>query len=296
MSVRDFGGSRFRWTLGVFVIVIFCGGFSASPGAVEGATNSQSITAKVRRPYYSPGLSEVLRLLGAKVNPEVVKAYIKSSPVLYDLTPETIIALKHAGVSDDVITALLQRDAEVRAQMATLASESYAPSPSEGYMPPEESSATYGTEPSDNNYPGYYDYGYPYTYWGWYNSWYPWAYAFYSPLYVDRFGHRHFRDFDHFGRFDGFGSKAGFARRQNFAFNNHSGQIFFGKQPPGVGGRIPYGRNAPIPSGVGGKLWSGRNAPRPSGVGGRISFGGNAPTPSGIGGPIGGSSFGGGHR
>src|SRR5271157_5610370 len=43
----------------------------------------------------SPGVPEVLRMVDAKVEPEVVKAYIRSSPVPYHLSADEIIALRN---------------------------------------------------------------------------------------------------------------------------------------------------------------------------------------------------------
>src|SRR4029077_20149573 len=47
---------------------------------------------------FSPGVGDVLKMLDAKVDVEVIKAYIKTSPVPYSPGAEEIIALKKRGV------------------------------------------------------------------------------------------------------------------------------------------------------------------------------------------------------
>src|SRR4051812_35005045 len=55
--------------------------------------------------FTSPGLLEVLKLQDAKVDAEVIKAFIRNSPVAYNPSAVEIIALKQRGVSPEVITA-----------------------------------------------------------------------------------------------------------------------------------------------------------------------------------------------
>src|SRR5689334_22411408 len=47
---------------------------------------------------YSAGVSDILKMIDAKVDPEVVKAFVKSSQAAYNPTASEIIELKKAGV------------------------------------------------------------------------------------------------------------------------------------------------------------------------------------------------------
>jgi len=185
---------------------------------------------------YSPGVQEVLKMVDAKVDADVLRAFIRNSPAAYSLSADDIISLKTKGVPDAVITDMIQHGAEVRNRAASLSQATpganapqYAPPPAGGYpaSPPEYD---YGAEdygypyayPDYSAYP-YYSFGYPYAYNYWWSSFgYPW-YGYYSPFfYVDAFGYRHFRGFDHnrFGRYGGydrFGRGRGFNAGRGFA-------------------------------------------------------------------------------
>jgi hypothetical protein len=126
----------------------------------------------------SPGVAEVMRMVEAKVDPGVIRAYIANSQVPYHLSADEIIALRNGGLSGDIIAAMIQRGGELRAQ-AGLASGQVAP-----YPPPAAYPYDYGeyppAAPAYPEYPDYgydypYDYyGYPADYWGYNNGWYPW--------------------------------------------------------------------------------------------------------------------------
>ena len=94
-----------------------------------GATAEASVS-------FSPGVRDVLKMMDAKVDPEVVRAYIKNSPIPFNPTASEIIALKRRDVPDEVITSLMQRGAEVRAQMAQAASQA-GPAVAAPYAPPQ---------------------------------------------------------------------------------------------------------------------------------------------------------------
>src|SRR5215831_5090758 len=47
---------------------------------------------------YSPGLRDILKMLDAKVDVEVIKAYIKSAPIAFSPSASEIIALKQHNV------------------------------------------------------------------------------------------------------------------------------------------------------------------------------------------------------
>lgn len=161
----------------------------------------------------------------AKVNAEVLKAYIKNSSATYNLSAADIITLKNRGVPDDVLTAMLQRGGAEQGpgtgnpqvagpQPYPAAPTPYTTLPDYGY------GYDYGTGPvyypNLYSYPDYV-YGYPYSYWGWAG----WP-VFYGGFFFDSFGHRHYRGFDRFDRF---------GRGRN---------SFFGRGGFAGGGRAPY--------------------------------------------------------
>lgn len=59
------------------------------------------------RPQFSPGVGDIVRLVKANIDTEVIKAFIKRSPVDYHLTAEEIIRLKKADVPNIIIRELL---------------------------------------------------------------------------------------------------------------------------------------------------------------------------------------------
>ena len=66
--------------------------------------------------YLSPGVAEVIKLSQSQISPDVVKSYVKSSSVSYALTADEVIQLRKTGVPDEVVTAMMNRGAELRQQ------------------------------------------------------------------------------------------------------------------------------------------------------------------------------------
>ncbi len=66
---------------------------------------------------YSAGVTEIIRLLDAKVEELVILAFVQDSPTLYDPDPAELVALKEHGASTELVTALLRRGEEVRLQL-----------------------------------------------------------------------------------------------------------------------------------------------------------------------------------
>jgi hypothetical protein len=167
---------------------------SVAPNASTTASSVQA--APVRLSY---GVADVLKLAKAHVSEDTIVAYVANSGTAYNLTVDEIVYLKEQGVSDRVLTAMLdQRNklAEAAAQTAQLApappqanypdagAPQYAPAavqpsatdmqtapaaaPASSVYVIPSSSPTYG-------YPGYYpsySWGYPY-YGGYYGYGYP---------------------------------------------------------------------------------------------------------------------------
>lgn len=121
-----------------------------------------------------PVASEVLKLSQSQVGSDVVKNYIQNSTAPCNLTADQIIALRKAGVADDVVTALLRHSGELQKAAAPSAPVAVAPAPaqviaSNVQAPPPMTVTTNVTTVIERPVyaepvyvsPGYYDYYYP---------------------------------------------------------------------------------------------------------------------------------------
>jgi hypothetical protein len=137
---------------------------------------------------FSPGVADVVRMVDAKVDPEVIKTYVKNSPTAYNPSASEIIALKDHGVSSEILTAVLQRGAEVRAQSMQAAQavpNQPAPPSSPGAVNPYAPAPGYDFS-AQQVYPNYvssypaYSYAYDYPT---YNYGYSWPFYWPSPYF-----------------------------------------------------------------------------------------------------------------
>jgi hypothetical protein len=154
---------------------------NAVPPGLGDAQPDAKAAQTVPAPRYSPGVVDIVKLVDAKVDAEVIKTYIKNSPTAYNPNASELIALKDRGVAPEILTAMLQRGAEVRAQgmqPGQVAASPVAPQVNPGAVAPYAPAYDYGAQPVYPNY-GYsypvnsyaypaYDYAYPgysYGYW-----------------------------------------------------------------------------------------------------------------------------------
>ena len=105
---------------------------AVAPGAFTTQAQAQPYQASPA-PRYSPGVADVLKMVEARIDPEVLKAYVQASPVAYNLTASEIIALKNIGVPSEVLTAMIQRGGEVRSQLQRSGQSPAAPAPQTAY-------------------------------------------------------------------------------------------------------------------------------------------------------------------
>lgn len=143
-------------------------------GAVQQGATAGPI---VPTAWYSPGVADIVKLVDAKVDATVIQSYVQNSPTAYNPSATEIIALKGRGVGPEILTAMLQHGAVVRAQSmrATQAAPNavapqnypgaanpYPPAPTYGYSAqPVYSDYTYSYPASSYAYPSYYSSGYP---------------------------------------------------------------------------------------------------------------------------------------
>jgi len=111
------------------------------------ATHSHTTAA----PPAGPTLAEIQTMVQAHVSDSVIVSQIQNSTTRYHLTADQIISLKSAGVSEAVISALINTASKEPAQTTTVVQGSYA-------------------------YP--YPYAYPYAYVGpWPGFWWGWGWG-----------------------------------------------------------------------------------------------------------------------
>ena len=189
-ATRQSENSKGRWTSQALAAGAFAAGMLAllapvtSPAinavpapaaAVKPAAASQPGGATLR---YSAGIADILKMTDAKVDPEVIKAYVRNSPTAYSLSAAEIIALKEHGISPEIIMALIQRGGELRAQ----AMRAGQPAANPPVQPAYPSAVTPYTAPPAYDYstpPAYADYSYVYPGYdyGCYGYGYGWPYC-----------------------------------------------------------------------------------------------------------------------
>ncbi|MEY2428048.1 MAG: hypothetical protein QOJ40_933 [Verrucomicrobiota bacterium] len=247
--------------------------FLCSPAKAEiRLTANATADATVNPPRFSPGIADVVRMVDAKIEADVIIAYINSSRIPYNPAVNEIIALKERGVSPVILTAMLQHGGEVRAQMAQASTSAPAPASnpySTATTPyPATPAYDYGVQPAYSYDPYAYSYpAYGYSYYPYYG--YDWGWPFIGAAF----------DLGWCGRgpfHHGFGGR-------DFGFRGHSGP--FGL--PGFSGRAGFS--------IGHGGFSGRSASFGGNFGG-FSRSGFAGRSSSFGGHSGGGFGGGGGR
>ena len=172
-----------------------------APTATTVSTPAAADAAPVKLPY---GVEDVLKLSRAQVSEDVILTFIHNSGTIYNLAPNDIVYLRNEGVSDHVISAMLDQRTNVPAETAAQtappsapatapapvypdanaaaaaqAQAQYAPAytqPAPVYVQPDTASAPASTlyviPDSSSGYNPYYYGGYPYYYGG-----YPYYYG-----------------------------------------------------------------------------------------------------------------------
>lgn len=96
--------------------------------------------------YPSSPLAQVIRLTQSGVSEDVIMAYVTNSGSTFNLDPDKIIYLKDIGVPDDLVTAMMQRDEVLKAQMTASA---YQPPPQPSPVPDTTSTEPLPAETTD---------------------------------------------------------------------------------------------------------------------------------------------------
>src|SRR5580693_9477663 len=82
-------------------------------------------TDTVTTPPPGPSLAEIQAMVQAHVSDPVIVSQIQNSPTRYSLSADQIIALKTAGASDTVLTALINTASKPPVQTTTVVQSSY---------------------------------------------------------------------------------------------------------------------------------------------------------------------------
>jgi hypothetical protein len=114
MKIRCAG----RWVIGSAIIA---GALIVQCRAQEsqGAATAASVVVSKDNEI----VTEVLKMLDAKVSNEVIKAYVEGSSGVWNPRAADIITLKQHGATDEITTALLKRGAEVKSQAVQIAAD-----------------------------------------------------------------------------------------------------------------------------------------------------------------------------
>ncbi len=120
---------------------------------------------------YSAGIADVIRMLDAQVEAQVILAYIQNSPIPFDPEATELIALKEHGGSTELLMALLHHGDELRLQLAQAQSAVNPPTAAAAYdYAPEMAYPAYPYGYPDSSYAPYpatyysYAYGWPLAY------------------------------------------------------------------------------------------------------------------------------------
>jgi hypothetical protein len=108
---------------------------------------------------YSAGITEIIKMLDARVDEPVILAFIQNSPTLYNPDAAELVALKEHGASPETLLAMFRHGDELRSRLAqTLSAANPTPpvAPAYDYAPETEApapSATPNPAPEDVLYP-----------------------------------------------------------------------------------------------------------------------------------------------
>ena len=165
-------------------------GFSAGAQQTKVTPAAPAAVVSTAAPALPYGVPQILQLAQAKIGDDTVIAYVKNSGNSYNLNADQIVYLKQQGLSEPVITAMLNQP---KAGVAAMSDPSATPPPSATVATSGTSTATYDdsmasvptatvapsvtyVQSAPADYSGYYaqPYYYPYGYYPYYGyGWYP---------------------------------------------------------------------------------------------------------------------------
>ena len=102
------------------MLAIMTGSAVAQDSTTSGVTQP-AITSQSAPPNLSYGVPQVLQLVQAKVGDDTIVAYIQNSGTIYTLDASQIVYLRQQGVSDLVVTTMLNQRKNIAASAAQTA-------------------------------------------------------------------------------------------------------------------------------------------------------------------------------
>ena len=96
-----------------FLVALNATAQTPAPSTTASSTPAPTDSATVKLPY---GVEDVLKLSRAQVSEDVTLNFIHNSGTIYNLAPKDIVYLRNEGVSDRVISAMLNQRKNVPAE------------------------------------------------------------------------------------------------------------------------------------------------------------------------------------
>jgi hypothetical protein len=151
---------RFIISTALFAAIVLIGTSCATQGQAVPPANqvTQAAPAPAQEPKDKKGVADLVKLVKAGTDEEIILTYIDASPIPYAYTAEDIVYLKEMGVTPKVIAAAINHGKAIREQAAKNA---------------PAASADTTAEKTQTRYYYYYD---PYYYGGWvmYDGYWQW--------------------------------------------------------------------------------------------------------------------------
>ena len=156
-----------KHALGTTVAMLGLIGGLSLPGNAQDQLAPPPVNAAPTLPpgvYPSSPLAQVIKLMEAGVSEGVIMTYVTNSGSTFNLDSDRIIYLKDIGVPDGMVTAMMQRDQEIKAQIST-ASAYQPPTPTETLTPAPVQTEIPAEQPAAVTVDYFYDTLAPYGNW-----------------------------------------------------------------------------------------------------------------------------------
>src|SRR5258708_6028666 len=80
-------------------------------------------TVSVTTPHLPYGVADVVKLTRAQVSDDIIVSYLQNASTVYSLEPKDIVYLKEQGVSDRVLSAMMEQRQRVAATASVQTSQ-----------------------------------------------------------------------------------------------------------------------------------------------------------------------------
>ncbi len=138
-KVNFMKSGTYRMPLLAVAGVALCSSLTSAVTAQSTAVPNSSVAATqpASQPRLSFGVAEVMKLSHAKLSDDAIVAFIQNSQKLYEMSAADIVYMHEDGVTDRVITAMLEKHRKVteNAAIAVAATVPPVPSPQPAPLP-----------------------------------------------------------------------------------------------------------------------------------------------------------------